>query len=163
LALPALAAVASAIGNTRTIGLKRGWHEPSVVWSAIVGDSGTLKSPAYLAAGGPLFRPQKRLVQEVKQEQKADRQGLRRDKGDRRRAEEDDGPDPGDAPDEPALRRVVCSDTTIEKLAEVLEDNPRGVLLARDELAGWLGSFGRYKGKQGGTDLPNWLEMHRAG
>src|SRR5262249_1143219 len=36
-------------------------------------------------------------------------------------------------------------------------------LVARDELTGWLGSFTRYKGKAGGTDLPNWLEMHRAG
>jgi hypothetical protein len=61
------------------------------------------------------------------------------------------------------LRRVICSDTTIEKLAEILEDNPKGTLVARDELAGWLGSFTRYKGKAGGTDLPNWLEMHRAG
>jgi hypothetical protein len=68
-----------------------------------------------------------------------------------------------DSPDKPILKRVVCSDTTIEKLAEILADNPRGVLLARDELAGWLASFGRYKGKGGGTDLPHWLEMHQAG
>ena len=26
----------------------------------------------------------------------------------------------------------------------------------RDELAGWLTSFGQYKGKSGGSDLPNW-------
>ena len=30
-------------------------------------------------------------------------------------------------------------------------------------VAGWLGSFTRYKAQKGGTDLPNWLEMHRAG
>src|SRR5262249_48566712 len=29
--------------------------------------------------------------------------------------------------------------------------------------AGWIGSFTRYKGKAGGSDLPNWLEAHRAG
>jgi hypothetical protein len=61
------------------------------------------------------------------------------------------------------LQRVVVSDTTIEKLAEILEDNPRGTLVGRDELAGWLGSFTRYKGRNSGSDLPNWLEMHRAG
>jgi DNA polymerase-1 len=44
-----------------------------------------------------------------------------------------------------------------------LQDNPRGVLVARDELAGWLASFTRYKGKAGGSDLPHWLEMFRAG
>jgi hypothetical protein len=48
-------------------------------------------------------------------------------------------------------------------LAEVLEDNHRGVLLARDELSGWLSSFQRYKGKAGGSDLPHWLEAYRAG
>jgi hypothetical protein len=61
------------------------------------------------------------------------------------------------------MRRVICSDITIEKLAEILEDNPAGTLVARDELAGWFHSFTRYKGKAGGTDLPNWLEMYRAG
>ena len=45
-ALPMLAALAAAIGNTRRIALKPGWTEPSVVWVAIVGDSGTLKSAA---------------------------------------------------------------------------------------------------------------------
>ncbi len=54
--LPLLSALASAIGNTRVILLKHGWTEPAIVWTAIVGDPGTLKSPAldkklwYLAA-----------------------------------------------------------------------------------------------------------------
>jgi hypothetical protein len=63
LALPALAVAASLIGNTRVIRLKRKWVEPSVIWAAIVGDSGTLKSPAYLLAVNYLFRMQKRLRQ----------------------------------------------------------------------------------------------------
>src|SRR5262249_2811543 len=46
LALPALAVIAGAIGNTRRIGLRRDWSEPAVVWSGIIGESGTLKSPA---------------------------------------------------------------------------------------------------------------------
>jgi hypothetical protein len=61
------------------------------------------------------------------------------------------------------LQRVIVGDTTIEKLGEILEDNPRGTLVARDELAGWIGSFTRYKGKAGGSDVQNWLEVHRAG
>ena len=54
-ALPALAVIASCIGNTRTIRLKRGWAEPAVIWSALVADSGTMKSPAYLQAVDYLF------------------------------------------------------------------------------------------------------------
>src|SRR5262249_57951207 len=68
----------------------------------------------------------------------------------------------GNPPEKPACHRVVTSDPTIEKLADLLEDNPRGLLVARDELGGWLGSFTRYKGRSGGSDLPGWLEMFRA-
>src|SRR5207248_9333605 len=53
---------------------------------------------------------------------------------------------------------------TVERLAELLEDNPRGLLLARDELAGWLGSFSRYRGRSAleSSDLPYWLSIHDA-
>jgi hypothetical protein len=64
-ALPALSVVASLIGNSRTVRLKRDWFEPSVVWTGIVGDSGTLKSPAIAAAVGPLYRLQKQLIRKL--------------------------------------------------------------------------------------------------
>jgi DNA polymerase I-like protein with 3'-5' exonuclease and polymerase domains len=158
-ALPVLAVIASTIGNTRTIRLKRGWEEPSIVWSAIVGDSGTLKSPAYFKAVRYLFVIQKRLHDEFRAAKKQYEQELADWLAAKRRKDSD----PGEQPEEPVLRRVVCSDTTIEKLAEILEDNARGVPTIRDELASWLGGFFRYKGKQGGSDLPAWMEMHRAG
>jgi hypothetical protein len=161
-ALPALAAVASVIGSTRTIRLKRGWEEPCIVWSAVIADSGTLKSPAWLMAVGFLFRLQKRLLAEFKQKHAAYQEELAEYKERKRKAKEE-GSEAGNPPEEPVLVRVVCSDTTIEKLAEILEDNPHGVLLTRDELNGWLTSFSRYKGNQGGTDLPLWLESYRAG
>jgi hypothetical protein len=160
--LPALAVVASAIGNTRTIRLKRDWHEPSVVWSLIVGDSGTLKSPAYQKAVGHLFRLQKRLLAEYRAAMAKYEEALAAYQAAAKKRR-DEGADPGEPPEQPVYRRVVLSDITIQKVAEVLEDNPRGVLVGRDELAGWLGSFRQYKGKSEGSDLPNWLEMYRAG
>ena len=42
IALPLLAALASAVGNTRRIRLKGSWCEPCVVWAVIVGDCGNL-------------------------------------------------------------------------------------------------------------------------
>jgi hypothetical protein len=57
----------------------------------------------------------------------------------------------------------VTGDVTIEKLGELLDDAPRGLLVARDELDGWFLSFTRYKGKGGGSDRAGWLELHRAG
>jgi DNA polymerase I-like protein with 3'-5' exonuclease and polymerase domains len=158
-ALPALAAAASAVGNTRTIRLKAGWEEPCVLWTVIVGESGTLKSPAYAKAVKHLFRVQKRYLTDYREQ----REQYESDLESHQAAKKTKKADAGAAPVPPVYRRVAISDVTIEKVAEILEDNPRGVLVARDELAGWLGSFTRYKGKQGGSDLPHWLEIHRAG
>jgi hypothetical protein len=72
----------------------------------------------------------------------------------------DRGPKPVRPRDPPTF---ITSDATIEALGELLEDNPRGLLLARDEMDAWFKSFTRYKGKGGGTDRPQWLELHRAG
>jgi hypothetical protein len=163
LALPALAVMASAVGNSRTIRLKRGWDEPSIVWSAVIGDSGTLKSPAYALCVGHLFRTQRRLRDEHRKAAARYEEDLAKWKDAKKAFGKEEGQDPGDPPEEPVMQRVVASDITIEKVAEVLEDNPRGILLARDELSAWLGSFGRYKTQKGATDLPNWLEMHRSG
>jgi hypothetical protein len=58
---------------------------------------------------------------------------------------------------------IFTSDATIEALAELIDENPRGLLVCCDELNGWFNSFARYKGKAGGTDLPRWLSMHSAG
>jgi hypothetical protein len=145
IALPALAVVASVIGNTRTIRLKRGWVEPAIIWSAIVGDSGTLKTPAFRLAVAYLYRLQKRLLEEYAAKVVAYELEMESYKTAKNEAEKRHSPPPAE-PEAPIKRRLVVSDVTIEKLAQVLEDNPRGTLVARDELAGWLGSFTRYKG-----------------
>jgi len=41
-------------------------------------------------------------------------------------------------PSPPVRRRYVTSDTTVEKLGELLQANPNGILIFRDELVGWL-------------------------
>jgi len=41
----------------------------------------------------------------------------------------------------PARQRYITNDGTVEKLGELLRDNPRGVLVFRDELTGWLQSL----------------------
>ena len=48
-------------------------------------------------------------------------------------------------------RRILVSDATTEALAQVASENPHGLLLARDELAGFLGNLDRY-GAQSGAD-----------
>ena len=47
IALTLMASAAAAIGNSRRIELKSSWQEPCVIWAVVVGESGTLKSPAF--------------------------------------------------------------------------------------------------------------------
>jgi hypothetical protein len=44
-------------------------------------------------------------------------------------------------PEAPHERRYMTNDATIEKIAEILRDNPDGILYYRDELMGWLRSL----------------------
>jgi hypothetical protein len=44
-------------------------------------------------------------------------------------------------PEAPRERRYMTNDATIEKIAEILRDNPDGILYYRDELMGWLRSL----------------------
>jgi putative DNA primase/helicase len=46
-----------------------------------------------------------------------------------------------DTPVAPARRRYLTQDPTVEKLGELLRDNPRGILIYRDELVGFLRSM----------------------
>ena len=52
------------------------------------------------------------------------------------------------APEEPVLRRYKTEDPTVEKLGEILMDNPQGILVHRDELSGWLGNLMK-QGREG--------------
>ena len=61
-----------------------------------------------------------------------------------------------------AKQRFLVSDVTIEALAVILERNPRGLLLARDELAAWIRGFDQYK-RAKGADSAAWLELWRGG
>jgi putative DNA primase/helicase len=42
------------------------------------------------------------------------------------------------AENQPTERRYRTNDPTVEKLGELLRDNPNGMLLCRDEISGWL-------------------------
>ena len=48
----------------------------------------------------------------------------------------------------PTLRRYLTQDGTIEKIGELLQENPQGFLIARDELIGWLQSLEK-SGREG--------------
>jgi putative DNA primase/helicase len=49
----------------------------------------------------------------------------------------------GDGAMPPPAKRYIVNDTTVEKLGELLAENPNGLLLFRDELSGFLRSLDR--------------------
>ena len=63
-------------------------------------------------------------------------------------------------PERPVAVRLMGSDVTVEGLIPILQENRRGVLVTRDEIAGWLGSFDRYIGKRAAGDEAHWLSMY---
>jgi hypothetical protein len=161
-ALPLLTALAAAIGNTRRIQLKRGWSAPAIIWAAIVGESGTAKTPAFKLVMYPIRERQRKALArhgEAMRQHETDlaryEKALAEWKRDKKTTDE-----PPAKPELPQAERCIVSDTTVEALAPLLLANPRGLLLARDELAGWLGSFDRYAGGKGGADAAHWLSMH---
>lgn len=159
--MPLLAALASAIGNTRRIYLKRRWSEPAILWVVPIAESGWKKSPPMEMALRPVRELNRRAMRDyaekmreyetAKLEHEKSLTAWKRDK----RAQGG----PPESPEKPKATRVIVDDTTIEALAVILSENWRGTLLARDELSGWFGSFDRYVSARGG-DAPKWIEFH---
>jgi hypothetical protein len=133
--LPALAVAATAIGNARRIAVNETWSEPAAVWAAIVGDMGRKKSPPFKLACEPLNAAQDEL--------------------------DDAHVPPDDEKNEPPRRVLMATDTTIEKLAGILQDNPRGIGVFRDELSSWFTNLTKYG--RGGSDVAHWLELFNDG
>ncbi len=60
-------------------------------------------------------------------------------------------------PRKPTPPILWLSDTTTERAAQIMEEHPGGLIVRRDELAGWIGGFDRYAKSTGG-DRAFWLE-----
>jgi hypothetical protein len=162
IASPLFATLASLIGNSRCIRIRNTWREPCVVWACVAMPSGTRKSPAHEAATGKLLDVhQKQFIDKYEaalKEFEAAKEAYENHRRDRRRGK---ASSEVEAPKEPVCRELYTNDTTVEAVADVLQGNPRGLLVHQDELAAWFKSFDRYV-PNGGGDLPRWLRMHGA-
>jgi hypothetical protein len=60
--------------------------------------------------------------------------------------------------------RFVVWDITPEKLADILARSPKGLLVKRDELSGWIGSMDKYStGHGSAADRSFWLKAYDGG
>lgn len=169
-----LTTAASAIGNARWANPLGTWHEPPIFWAQIIGPPSANKSPAirpYMnilneieQSWEPDFQEEKRLWQSKKKKADAARKQWEARMAQAMEKGEDVGEMPSEcmAPPEPARRRALIGDATLEALLRQMAVNPRGFLNYRDEMVGWYSNLSRYGGT-GATDRPAWLEAYGGG
>jgi hypothetical protein len=149
-AMPALAACASAIGDARAVQVKANWLEFPILWTLCIAPSGALKTPALKAAMEGLEVAQRKVFEAYRLAEAQYKDDLARWlKSDRQNAE----------PQAPLLKSYYIGDATLEAVSVLLDANPRGLLQKRDELSGWLGGFDKYND---GNEAAQWLEFHSA-
>jgi hypothetical protein len=156
LALPMLSAMGAAIGTKVSVQAKPGWPVFPLLWTAVVGESGTGKTPAQNAVTKPLHDYQTLLFEKWQKERieyEAMAKALK-DRGSSGNREDIKQVAP------PVCGRILFNDITLEAVPPILEKNPFGVLMVRDEVAGWFGSFDRYSKGQGSSDAAGWLAIY---
>jgi len=152
--LSTLAALSAAIGDTRRIVIKKDWTEGAAIFGMIVGGPASKKTPAMNMTLRPARERQMALKAEYERQKEEYEAALARYKD----ALKDD-PD-ARKPEKPTLGRTYADDTTVERLADILNENRRGVLIIKDELSGWLGAMNQYKQGGKGADRQFWLSVH---
>ena len=171
-AVSAIVATGSLIGRKLIIQPKQfdDWSIVPNLWGCCIGKPSTRKSPVMNAATKPLTRLEGEARQKYRENMKefaakekitlmavkeAEKKaaGLVR-KGDMQGAEALLLDDSGD-PKKPTTNRHIINDATVEKLGVLLSENPKGLLLYRDELAGWIAGLNREDRQQ---DRAFWLE-----
>jgi putative DNA primase/helicase len=174
---PDFAAVGAVVVAGSLIGRKVGilpkrrddWLVVPNLWGAVVGRPSLMKSPAL----AEVMKPLARLVAEAYEDYREAKLAYEMDvmvaeatkaafkdelkKAAREAAKTEDrsqveeiarrGQDT-EVPEEPVLKRYKTEDATVEKISEILLENPLGILVHRDELSGWLRNFDK-QGREG--------------
>jgi hypothetical protein len=157
-ALPLLTSASALIGNARWAGASRGWKEPPHLWMVAVGDSGEGKSPgADCLLGSVVPELERRMIGDFPERLedwctavKLDKLAERGWEDAVRKAQKEgeplpDRPHPTVSEVEPQRPRLRQHDVTIEQVAVVLATAaPKGLMIVRDEFAGWLGGMNAY-------------------
>jgi hypothetical protein len=153
LAMACLAGFSGALDHRFRLKMMRHgtWYVSSRLWVLLVGDVSVKKTPIINAALAEIETIQGELQKEYKRQYAEYKKALS-DKND---------PKP-EEPEKP--QRYISTDTTVEAIADILSRSPRGILIKRDELSGWLGSMEKYGGTGGAnSDRAFWLQSFNGG
>ncbi len=166
-AVPLLGIASSLIGTARRVRACRSWSEPLTMWVAVVGFSGTGKTPGLDVTRRVLSvieRARKQKIAELQREHETRAQRAKAEKKKWGKAvaeavEANVAPPPKPAsatePGTFVAPRLSLSDSTIERLAVLLEARPQSLAFVADELARLFLNMKRYSN---GQDNEFWLE-----
>ena len=162
-----------AIGNSVRIELKRGYNQPAIIWTQIVGGPSTNKSPAIRIAMRALTEVQNRLKVPYKaahaQWKREDElaQQFRKDFETKRKAMIASGqevsadiPQNCISPQPPEEPLLVMNDTSMEAFYNRQATVKRGFGVFRDELAAFMADMERYGNI---SNRAAWLEAYEGG
>jgi hypothetical protein len=158
-AVPALVGLGGSIGNYTQFKLKprRGQCEPPLLWVAIVGDSGLGKTPTLRDAMRPILNRENESLSEYALAYKQFERDVAEHAALKPKQRKETSPPK--AP--PMPERLLVRDHTIEALAMLLADNPRGLILEADELNRHLAAQGKYTQSKDEPDA--WNQIFNAG
>ena len=162
-AVGALVALSSLIGARAVVQpkMRDDWRVVPNLWGMTVGRPGVKKSPALSEVLKPMGALQATAYGDF--EQAHDKWEVDRKLADFQDAENEKKAkksiatnpsaarqflNPTPVPEEPRLRRYIVNDATVEKLGELMQENPWGTLSYRDELYGLLTSLDK-QGQEG--------------
>jgi hypothetical protein len=131
-AVPLLTIAGGALGNSRHLAIARTHTQPPLLYTGIIAPPGTVKSPVLKLLRRPLDRVQQRYLDDWHAQMEAWGEAEQEDRGPK-----------------PILKRCIVSDVTTESLGIILCENPRGVVMVRDELVGLIAGMNQYKAGKG--------------
>ncbi len=156
IAVPLMVAAAAVLGNRWAIAPKAhdlSWKVTPVLWGAVIGRPGTKKSPCIDKALAPLSKIETTLAAnhavKLSQYQAAQLIYEAQVAAAKKQAKTSQAVPPlPPKPEEPQPERLVVNDSTYQKLGDILQWSPRGVVVVMDELVGLLESL-TAKGQEG--------------
>ncbi len=172
-AIGAMVTLSAVIG--RSVGIKPkaydDWLVVGNLWGFAVGRPSAMKTPALSEALKPLKRleiEERERHEEKLKEFEIDKEMMKLtgekiskyaknavNKGDNAKARELLAMAAEEETPAPKRKRYIVYDATIEKLGELLNENPNGLLLFRDEISGWLKTLDR---EDKANDKEFWIE-----
>ncbi|MFW6275425.1 MAG: BT4734/BF3469 family protein, partial [bacterium] len=132
-----LFACAVCSGNNYSLKIKNGWSEKPILYIVIVGKRGTMKTHPVNWYLKPIHERDGEKHKQFERAEAIYKENMELPRDERESIEQ------------PILTQTLLSDYTIEAINEAHQNNPKGLGVHRDEVAGLVNDFNNYTGGRG--------------